>query len=45
MTIIWSFLSFCGFIFLHLVLVARAVGMAIMMLIGAVGASLGRRLL
>ena len=45
MTVIWSFLSFCGFIFLHLVLVARAVDMAIMMVIGAVSASLGGRLL
>ena len=45
MTVIWSFLSFCGFIFLRLVLVARAVDMAIVMMIGAVGASLRGRLL
>ena len=45
MTVFLSFLSFCGFIFLHLVGVARAVGMAIMMVVGAVGASLRGRLL
>ena len=45
MTVFLFFLSFCGFIFLHLVGVARAVGMAIMMMVGAVVASLRGRLL
>ena len=45
MTVILSFLSFCGFIFLHLVGVASAVDMAVMVKVGAMGAPLRRRLL
>ena len=45
LTVILSFLSFCGFIFLHQVWVARAVDVAVMVMVGAMGAPLRRRLL
>ena len=47
MAVFGLFLNFCGFIFLHFVLVAAGVNRLVMMLvvliIGAIGASLGGR--